>query len=360
MTASETVDEHELRHADFILTDEEQDLQRLFAGFFQRGCPIERVRAAEPHGFDRALWQQLIDMRIVAMGVPEARGGDGAGYIDLLLLTEQWGKSLAPVPLVEALVAARLMARVGGGAPDKWLGAAIDGSRLVTFAHHPAAAGLPQLVPFAPVADGVVALVGDDLVVAVPPPPEPVPNQGLMPLGWVDLAHEGVERTALASGDEARDAYAAAQRDWRLLMSGALAGMAQGALAIGIQHAKDRIAFGVPIGSFQAVAHPLVDVAMDAEVARRIALKAAWFTDFDPATERQLVPMAYLAAEEAAVRGATVSVHTLGGVGFTVEADAQLFFRRAKGWTLLAGDPQRELDAIADELFGPITVRDVA
>jgi alkylation response protein AidB-like acyl-CoA dehydrogenase len=66
--------------------------------------------------------------------------------------------------------------------------------------------------------------------------------------------------------------------------------------------------------------------------------------------------MAYLAACETAVHGATVGVHTLGGVGFTVESDEQLYFRRATGWTLIAGDPLDELDRIADALYGTVGI----
>ena len=339
--------------ADHILSDDHEALRAAFATFFERECPPERVRDAEPGGFDAELWRQLVEMRVVAMGVPESVGGDGAGNLDLVLLAEQWGRHLGPVPLAEAITAARLLARVGEARGSSWLAEAMDGSKMLTLAHHRVRPGQPQLVPAAAVADAVLAIVDGELVLTpLKERPTAVPNQGRTPLGWCDLAAVGMERVILASGAEADAAFKAAERDWKLLMAGALSGMAQAALDIAVEHARDRIAFGVPIGSFQAVAHPLVDVATDAEVARRITRKAAWWADTDPAVERHLIPMAYLCAEEAAVRAATVGVHTLGGVGFTVESDEQLFFRRAKGWTLMAGDPQRELDEIADVLLG--------
>lgn len=345
-----TVDEQPLRLADFELSEDNEALRDVFSAFFERECPPERVRENEPLGFDPDLWSQLQEMRPVAMGIPESAGGDGAGHVDLVLLTEQWGRRLAPVPLAEAIAAARLLAGFG---PSDRLAAALDGTSLLTLAHHRAVAGRPQLVPAAAVADGVVGLVGDELVVAEPESrPEPVADQGRTPLAWVDLAGSGVKREVVASGSAATEAFARAQRDWRLLMAGALVGMTDGALQIAVDHAREREAFGAPIGSFQAIAHPLVDVAMDLEVARRITWKAAWWADEDPSAATHLIPMAYLHAEEAAVRSATVGVHTLGGVGFTVESDEQLYFRRAKGWTLPAGDPQAELDAIADGLWG--------
>ena len=339
--------------ADHTLSDDHEALSEAFTTFFERECPPERVRDAEPHGFDADLWRQLVEMRVIAMGVPENLGGDGAGNLDLVLLTEQWGRHLGPVPLAEAITATRLIARVGEERGSTWLAEAMDGSKLLTIAHHRAHRGRPQLVPAAAVADAVLAMVNGDLVLSpVTERPTMVPNQGRTPLGWCDLAADRAEHIILASGPEADAAFKAAERDWRLLMAGALVGMAHGALDIAVTHARERIAFGVPIGSFQAVAHPLVDVATDADVARRITRKAAWWADTDAARERHLIPMAYLYAEEAAVRAATVGVHTLGGVGFTVESDEQLFFRRAKGWTLVAGDPQRELDEIADLLLG--------
>ena len=340
-----------MRQADHRLSDDHEAVADAFASFFANESPPELVRDAEPEGFDAGLWAKLTDMRAVAMGVPESAGGDGAGHVDLVLMTEQWGRYLGPVPLAETVVAARLLANVGGGT---WLDEALAGTKLVTLALHPAVAGRGQLVPAAAVADAVVALVGDDLVVAAPATrPERLANQGHTPLARFDVGAADVETTVIASGSAAHEAYAVALREWRLLMAGALAGMAQGALDIAVEHAKDRIAFGVPIGSFQAVAHPIVDVAMATETARRLTRKAAWWADTDPSAERELLPMAYLYAEEAAVAASTTGVHVLGGVGFTVESDEQLYFRRAKGWTLVAGDPQRELDTIADLMFGP-------
>jgi hypothetical protein len=297
------------------------------------------------------------------MGVPEHRGGDGAGHLARVVMTEPGGRPPAPGPGAAAAAAPRLIARTpapDGTSPEAArtaLDTAIDGTSLTTLALQPARRGVPQLVPAAAVADAVVGLIDGDLVVArLLSPPRSVANQGHTPLAWCDIAGDDVERTVIATGDRAIAAYHEAIRDWKLLMAGALVGVADGALAIALTHAKERIAFGVPIGSFQAVAHPLVDVAMEVEVARRIAWKAAWWADTDPGVERQLVPMAYRYAESAAVHGTIVGVHTLGGVGVTVESDVQLYFRRTKGWTLVAGDPERELDHIADAMFGPARV----
>jgi alkylation response protein AidB-like acyl-CoA dehydrogenase len=340
-----------IHHADFSLDDDEQAVHDAFSSFFENESPPARVRDAEPDGFDTDLWKHVAAMRIVAMGVGPDQGGDGAGLVELSFAAEQWGKHLAPVPLAECIAAARLLAAAErlGGATDH-LGAALDGGQLVTIALQPAVAGRRQLVPAAAVADAVVALVDDRLVVTpVDARPPIVPNQGRTPLAWFDPSDGAIE---LARGPEAVSAFAEARRDWQLLMAAALTGMADATLAIAVEHATDRIAFGVPIGSFQAVAHPLVDVAMNTETSRRLTRKAAWWADTDAAAHRELIPMAYHFGEHTAVHATTVGVHTLGGVGFTVESDVQLYFRRAKGWSLVGGGPDAALDDAADALFG--------
>jgi alkylation response protein AidB-like acyl-CoA dehydrogenase len=338
------------RQAAYTLSEEQEALRDAFASFFERECPTDLVRAAEPSGFDGRLWARLADMRAVAMGLPEDAKGDGAGLVELSLVAEEFGRRLAPVPLVEALVAARLLAGATAVSPE-WLADAASGSRLLTLALHPGDG--PQLVPAAAVADGVIGLLGDELVLTYSDTrPEPVPNQGLAPIAWWDLGTAG-EGMVIASGPDAAACFNRATREWKLLMAAALVGMARAALDIGVEHARSRVAFGAPIGTFQGVSHPLADVAGAVDTARRLVHKAAWFADHEPDANRQLVPMAYLYAEESAMQAAVVGVHVLGGVGFTVESDQQLYFRRVKGWTLVAGDPKATLAEIADESFGP-------
>jgi alkylation response protein AidB-like acyl-CoA dehydrogenase len=343
-----------LRRAEYAVSEEQEALRDAFAAFFERECPSERVRAAEPTGFDARIWNRLADMRAVAMGMPESAGGDGAGLVDLSLVAEEFGRCLAPAPLIEAIVAARLLAREATGAPE-WVADAAAGERLVSIALHPGSG--PQLVPAGAVADAVVGLVGDELVLTqVGSHPAGVANQGCAPIAWWDLDAQGADRLVIRSGPDAVVGFDRARREWKLLMAAALVGMARATLDIGVDHAKSREAFGAPIGAFQAISHALADVAIAVDTARRLVHKAAWYADHEPATNRHLVPMAYLYSEESAMRAATVGVHVLGGVGFTVESDQQLYFRRVKGWTLVAGDPKATLAEIAEETFGPAAV----
>ena len=345
-----------LRRADFELDDEQEALQESFRAFFQRECPTERVRAAEPLGFDEQLWKELAALRAVAMGVPAEAGGDGAGLDALVLVAEELGRSLAPVPLIEGIVAARVLARAGD-AGSQALAGVLDGSRVVTIALAPARRGTPRLLPAGAIADAVVALDGDELVAVgaqrVAANQSAAANIGSAPLAWWDVADTDEARAVLATGARAHEYFDDAVREWKLLVAGALLGVIGATLALSVEHAKNRQAFGVPIGTFQAVAHRIADVSIALDGAQKLTRKAAWFAEHEPEALEALVPMAFLYATRSAELACTVGVHVHGGLGFTLESDLQLYFRRAKSWSLLAGDPQRELLAIADALYGP-------
>ncbi|WP_261566527.1 acyl-CoA dehydrogenase family protein [Frankia gtarii] len=343
------IEEFILRRSDFSLSEEQTALRDAFESFFQRNCVSERVRKAEPLGWDAELWAEMAELRPVAMGVPQSRGGDDAGLAELALVTEQAGRRAAPVPLVETMVAARLLASVETDAAADALDRVLAGEVASVVVGPASPAG--RLVPAGAVATTVLGLRGDSLVMSTrQEPPPPVRNLACAPLAWWHLA-DGV---VLASGDQARSTFARAQREWRVLTAAALVGVGASALDLAVQYAKDRRAFGVPIGSFQSIAHPLADVLTGIECARRLTYKAAWFADHEPGNLGPLATMAFVQAAEAAEQSGSVAIHTQGGFGFTLESDVQLYFRRAKGWALIAGDRRQELQGIADELFGPV------
>jgi alkylation response protein AidB-like acyl-CoA dehydrogenase len=334
------------------LSDEQRALRDSFAALLARECPSERVRKAEPRGFDDRLWQQLLDMQIVAMGVPVEDGGEGAGLLELAIVAEEIGRRLAPVPFVEAVVAARQLARCGSRG-SAWMDTALAGRGLLTVALHPASEGAAQLVPAGAVAAAVIGRVGNDVVVAGNDEATSlVSNLGCTPLGAWDLCAAAMTDVVL-SGPESESVCAQAALEWRLLMAAAQVGIAQGAIDLALNYARDRVAFDAPIATFQSVSHPLVDCHISIVGARRLVWKAAWYADNEPAAERQLVPMAFAHARRTANVAAAVGIHVQGGLGVTVESDMQLFFRRAKGWANVVGDPVEDLRLIADALYGP-------
>ena len=107
------MDRYELRRLDYSLSDDHTDLQAAYRQFFKTHCPIETVRAAEASGFDKSLWERLCAMGATTMALPESCGGDGATLVDLTLVAEEIGRSLAPVPWIDHVCAARLLARLG-------------------------------------------------------------------------------------------------------------------------------------------------------------------------------------------------------------------------------------------------------
>jgi alkylation response protein AidB-like acyl-CoA dehydrogenase len=260
---------------------------------------------------------------------------DGATLSDLAVATREFGRALAPIPVVESLVASRLLGRVGepgGERPD-----------LPTVALQPAVDGLVRLVAAGAVADAVVGLDGDTLVLATDGPAEsPPPNAARAPLATWSVG----ESTVLARGAGAIAQHTRAVDDWRVLTAAALVGLAQRAVELGVDYAKVRHQFGVPIGSFQAIQHRLADVATAVDAADLLVAHAAREDPTDPA----LAAAAFLAATRAARDAAATSLHVHGGYGFMLEYDIQLYFRRATAWPLALGDPASQLAHLGDLL----------
>ncbi|BBZ17724.1 hypothetical protein MGAD_20590 [Mycolicibacterium gadium] len=139
---------------------------------------------------------------------------------------------------------------------------------------------------------------------------------------------------------------------WLALTSAALAGAAKKAVEMGVDYAKQRHAFGTAIGTFQAVSHPLADSATAADGARLLALKAACAFADEPERARELSAMAFAFAYETARDATHRSLHIHGGYGFGMEGDIQLYYRRARGWAMVYGEPGVALDRVADARYG--------
>jgi alkylation response protein AidB-like acyl-CoA dehydrogenase len=339
-----------LRRHDASLSPEQDDLRSAFASLFEKESPPERVRGAEPLGFDRELWSTLVATGVLTMALPESAGGDGGGMVEGALVAEQLGRRVAPVPLIEGVVASRLLA--AAGAPGDLRHDVRSGARLAAIALHSAAPGERQLVPAGAIAGVVVGREGDELVAfETDDAPVPLANLACAPLAWRTLSGAGT-RTVLAEGVDARVLYDDAVREWKVLMAAAQTGVAQGALDLATEYAKEREAFGVPIGAFQAIAHAIVDIAVGVEGSRSLAWRAAWYCDHEPAHAAEPALVASLHARDVANRAASVGIHVQGGFGFTLESDLQLYFRRAKGWTVVSGDAHDDLRALGDVRYG--------
>jgi alkylation response protein AidB-like acyl-CoA dehydrogenase len=181
----------------------------------------------------------------------------------------------------------------------------------------------------------IVARDGELLLVELDDHRQRYENLGSSPLADVPVGGGRV----LAGGATASAAFEAAVDDWLRLTAATLVGLAARALEIGVAYVKERHAFGVPIGSFQAVAHPLADSAAAIDGARLLAYEAAWSADDAPDRARELAGLAFGFAGETARDVTARSLHFHGGYGFMMEYDVQLYWRRARAWTNAWGEP---------------------
>jgi alkylation response protein AidB-like acyl-CoA dehydrogenase len=348
---------------DLSLGEDQLTLRAAFAEFFDKESTVERVRAAEPLGFDQDLWTKLAGTGAIAMGLPEDAGGGGASNLDLVMVAEQFGRRIAPVPFVEAAAAGHVLARAGAA---DLVAAVADGRVLPTIALSPARDGRLRLVPAGAVAEVVVALDRDRLIAikrqgsqagqagqaghpTARPHVEQSPNFAASPLA--DWHLDDGDLTVLASGPEAIRLYHDGVGLWQLLMAAALGGLRASALELGVSYVKARKAFGVIIGSFQAIQHRLADLVVAGDGAQLLVYEAAWARDSGQPEATALASMAFLFGAETAFRTTRECLQFHGGYGFTLEYDIQLYFRRAKAWPLALGDPRREYQRLAGLVY---------
>ena len=342
---------YELRRHDYSLSEDQTELQAVYAKFFRTRSPLDVVRAAEATGFDKNLWEQLCATGATTMALPESAGGDGAGLVELTLVAEELGRAIAPVPWIHHVVAGRLLASLDA------LGTGVDGAadiaegrRIVALDARLDATSGPRLIPSGAIADDIVVRDGDDIVVlGFDTRPAKVDNIGRLPMAWVDPAAAD-RRTVVASGARALAGYEFALDEWRVLTAVALVGMVEETLTVAAEFAKNRYTMGVPISTLQGISHPLANIAIFVQGGRNLARRAAWFLDNEPEVQRGLAAAAFVYATEEAAKAATTAVHVQGGLGVSAESASSAYLLRARGWPLAAGDPGASAVRVA-ELF---------
>ena len=308
---------------DFQLTPEQVEFReattKLCAGRF----PIERLRAGEGHGLDRAMWAELAVFGVFSVRQPTGAGGSGLGVSEAALVFEELGRGLVPGPLVWTYLAAGVD---GDAAPDRIVGGIErgrgpgdgGGGRELMMLEH-----LPDLDELVVLDDDGIWLVDPRAVDAAPAP------DALDPLTPVWTA------TALPTGRQVGGRDDAAR--WRLegaaIVAAQLAGMAEALTDLTVAYTKERHQFGRPVGSFQSIKHLLADMLVRSELARTQAYAAAVHLDEPELGDTaRSVSAAKSVAGRAAIRNGTASVQAHGGMGFTWEVDSHLYLKRA--WTL--------------------------
>jgi alkylation response protein AidB-like acyl-CoA dehydrogenase len=324
---------------DFALTDDQLDLQKSFSRLFAAHSDSSIVRESEPIGFSADLWRRLGELGVPQLASAAASDGNQATLSQLIVIAGEYGRRLAPAPVLETLVTARLLDRFDQPPP----------SGICTLALRPVKAdGAMNLLSAGAIADSVIALAGDELVLAgLAGEPGFVHNLGASPLANRTLSDSPA---VLARGADAKEHHQRALDDWKVLLAAALVGAATEAHTMTVAYVKERKAFTVPIGWFQTVAHRLADAINDLDGAYLLVNKAAWAIDSGSPDAPKLASMAYAYTTELAERVTAECLHMHGGVGYTMEHDVQLYFRRAKAWPLALGDPRDEFLQVATRL----------
>lgn len=324
----------------FGLNDDQQMLRDTFARFLDEHSSMARVRkASEAGGFDRELWRGLAELGTFAMRVPEEAGGLGMGTFDAALVMEEAGRTLASGPLAEALVAARLLAQLGGEGLEE----VTSGAKLAVVAFHDIAQRPVQWLAGGAHADLVVARRGEDVVLATLTAADRKAEENLASNGIGEVDLERAEKFVLGSGSAASAAFAAALEEWKLLTAAGLNGLAREAVRLAAAYACERKAFDVFIGSFQAISHPLANFITEIDGGKYFA----WRVIHDLATGAPRasahVPLALWWNARTASRAVVQSLRTFGGYGLTTEYDIHLYNLRAKALVLVHGDTERFL-----------------
>lgn len=331
------------------LNEDQQMLRDSFARFLDSESSMARVRkAAETGGVDRTLWSGLAGLGIFAMRVPEDVGGLGMGTLDATLIMEEAGRTLASGPIAEGILAARVIALTSG----EGLQEAISGEHIATLALQDIAEQPVQWLAGGAGADLVVARSGDAVVLVTLRGGDRTVEPTLADNGLAEVDLGKAEQAVLGAGEEALEVFAAALEEWKLLTAAALGGLSREAVRLAAAYACERKAFGVSIGSYQAISHPLANFVTDIEASRLFVWKAIHQIGGGEADAGAMVPLTLWWAARTAFLAAIQSLRTFGGYGLTTEYDIHLYNLRGKALALVAGDPARLLEQAGRRLYG--------
>ena len=363
----------------FEFSEDQNMLREQAQSFLADKCPIGSVRKIldGAAAYDEALWKQMVDLGWTATTIPEQYGGIGLGHLELCVLAEELGRSLAPTPFSSSVYLAT-EALLSFGTEDQkqhYLPKLAKGELIGTFAVAEGAEapsrdnlatkakkgrirGAKMPVPDGDVADFCVVLAREDKKHAS--------------MYLVDLDAKKVEREPVKTLDPTRshacvtfkgasgDVLGEEGKGWpqaETLFDRAAVpfafeqvGGAQAALEMARDYALGRFAFGRPIGSFQAIKHKLADMYIAATLARSNCYYGAWALSTNASELHVAAATARVSATEAFHECAKENIQTHGGMGFTWEFNCHLYYRRAKLLSVNLGSLPRWKDRLVNAI----------
>jgi alkylation response protein AidB-like acyl-CoA dehydrogenase len=327
---------------DFGLTDDQREIQRTARQLLGERARPERVREhAEAARMDSELWRELCELGWPGIAVAEEYGGQGLGCIELSILCEELGRSLAPVPFLPSAMAATVIEH-GGSAEqrERWLPGLASGETIGALGA--AEDGTAEFVVGGADAQ-LIVLIEDDGSARVLSAEE----AEVSPLASIDPTRSAA-RVSARSGEGKELAEGCAGLGRALVaVSSELVGVCDRALEMTVSYVKERKQFGVPVGSYQAVSHRCAQMLLETEKARSTSAFAAWTADADPERLAEAAAMAKAAASEAGREVTAGAIQMHGGIGFTWEADVHWLYKRAQIDAVLLGGAGRHRTQLA-------------
>jgi alkylation response protein AidB-like acyl-CoA dehydrogenase len=325
----------------FDFSDDQQAIKRTARDFLADRSKLEKVREhAEAGTYADDVWEEMRELGWPGIFIPEEHGGQGLGIVELLILMEELGYAVAPVPFLSNVAAGLALVHAGSDEQrERWLPGIASGEARGTVGL--LTNGEAGLVPDADSAELIVLLEegGATLVEASAAEVEPVETIDLTRRFGRVRAGDG--EPLPGDVDAARDRIATA-------LSAEIVGVAQRAMEMAVDYARERKQFDRPIGSYQAVSHRCAQMLFETEGARSCAYYAAWTADAEPESLSLAASMAKAYASDAGWSVTASALQVLGGIGFTWEHDLQFFLKRAKTDAHLFGSARAHRDRVAD------------
>ena len=352
---------------DFGFSDEQDLLRAEVRKLLDARCPLGEVRKLmeTPAGYSAELWSELAQLGWLGLTIPEGFGGAGLGWVDLVVLLQETGRSLFPSPLVSTTLAAAAILESGSEEQkQRWLPSLADGTRIGTLALLEASDVIaPTGIALAGKPDGdAFVLTGEKKFVADAGSANLFAVAFRSGSGAHDLALAVVDRGAAGVAIKSWATIDATKREGTLELDGArveksallgapgkawpaierlfdlgavavtaeLTGAAEAAHALTVQYAKDRLQFGHPIGKYQGVKHPLAEMYVDLESTKSLLYYAAWAVAESPRELPRSASLAKAYGTDMFARVGIDGVQLHGAVGYTAEYDIQLYLKRSK------------------------------
>ncbi|MFN8036887.1 MAG: acyl-CoA dehydrogenase family protein [Acidimicrobiia bacterium] len=368
---------------DLSFTEEQEMLREMVRGVCASYASLETVRELEDDatGYPAEFWKQLAELDLIGLMIPSEYGGSGMTLLEGAVVYEEFGRALAPSPhFVSAVMSAGVLLRAGTDEQRlTWLPKITSGEEIVTTAWlepdhgfgprgvelHAGADGdgfvldgTKWHVPFASAATQLLVLARtgtgetDVDLFLVDPASAGVSMQQYTTIAsdtQYSVTFEGVRVPAASRVGGAGSGWSTwrdTMLDGIILLAAQAVGGAQFALEITVQYAKDRVQFDKPLGAFQAISHYLADASTNVDGAAILVHEAAWARANGKPVDR-LAPMAKLFACQTYRDVTAVAQQIFGGVGFTLEYDVQLYFRRAKQLQISWYDTRRLEELVA-------------